>query len=172
MDTIVNKVAQSGLITLDLEQFMPSERIVDFDIKPLLFMELIVREKDFRESLDKIDFADYTGAHLAVHCSADAIIPEWAWMLIVAKADPFVKQIHFNTAEQVRAQLYELNLTNHNWSKYQNRKVMVKGCGDNPIPSVAYIKATTYLMKHADRIMYGEACSFVPVWRKQTQKAP
>jgi hypothetical protein len=167
MDTIVNKVAQSGLMTLDLEQFMPSERIVDFDIKPFLFMELIVREKDFRESLDQVNFEDFAGVNLAVYCSADAIIPEWAWMLIVAKADPYVKQIHFSTADQVRTRLYEFNLSMHDWSVYTGRKVMVKGCGDNPIPSVAYIKATENLMKYADRIMYGEACSFVPVWRKQ-----
>lgn len=167
MDTIVNKVAQSGLMTLDLEQFKPSERIVDFDIKPFLFMELILREKDFRESLDQVNFEDFAGVHLAVHCSADAIIPEWAWMLIVAKADPYVKQLHFSTADQVRTRLYEINLSTHDWSMYTGRKVMVKGCGDNPIPSVAYIKATENLMKYADRIMYGEACSFVPVWRKQ-----
>lgn len=165
--TIVNKVAKSGLVTIDLEKlFKPTESIVDFDIKPFLFMELLLKEKDFRESIASFDFSAHAGKILAVHCSTDAIIPEWAWMLVAAHANMHVSDIFFGNPMQVRDRLIMSRAMAHDWSQYQGRKVLVKGCGDEPIPSSLYLYATQKLMDYADRLMYGEACSFVPVWRR------
>lgn len=164
---IVNKVEKSGLVTIDLERlFQPECPIVDFDIKPFLFMELLLKEKDFRESIDAHDFSIYTGGILAVHCSSDAIIPEWAWMLVAAKADAHAADVQFGSPDRVRERLMLASAESHDWSQYNGRKVLVKGCGDEPIPSALYLFATRKLMLHANRVMYGEACSFVPVWRR------
>lgn len=165
--TIVNKVIKSGLIMLDLETaFSPSSPILSFDVKPFLFMELLLKEKDFREAIESYDFTLFSGHILAVYCSSDAIIPEWAWMLVAAKAVEYTTYIHFGTAASVREQLMLAAAEQHDWSQYAGKKVLVKGCGNNPIPSSLYVLATCELIKTADRVMYGEACSFVPVWRK------
>lgn len=165
-DIIVNKVANSSLATVDLEELRDPAPVVSFDLKPFLFMELLLKEKDFRESMDAHDWSQYQGAHLAVHCTSDAIIPGWAWMLVAAHAIDIAKEVHFGTPEQVEAVLFDRAVRGHDWSAYQGRKVLLKGCSDSPLPASAYVSATNELMRHADRVMYGEACSFVPVWRK------
>jgi hypothetical protein len=167
-DVLTNKVAKSGLITLDLEMFKPSKPIAEFDISSLLFMGLILKEQDFRNSLDAIDFSQYTNNILAVHCSTDAIIPEWAWMLIVSKAKSSTSQIFFGTKESVEEHLMMMNAERHNWEEYLGRKVLLKGCGDGSVKSSLYLKVTDFLMDYADRVMYGEACSFVPIWRRSS----
>jgi hypothetical protein len=165
--TIVNKVTKSGLVTIDLEKlFSPSVTISELDIKPFLFMELLLKEKDFRETIESFDFSVYKDHLLAVHCSSDAIIPEWAWMLVASKAVEYVSDVHFGTIETVRERLMLRAADNHEWSQYDGKKVLLKGCGDYPIPSAIYVHATRELLKTANRVMYGEACSFVPVWRK------
>jgi hypothetical protein len=165
--TIVNKVAKSGLVTIDLERlFSPSAKIMEFDIKPFLFMELLLKEKDFRDAIDVFDFSAFTGSIVAAHCSSEAIIPEWAWMLVAAKAAPFAIDVQFGTIESVKRQLMLESAEKHDWTQYKAKKVLVKGCGDEPIPSALYMYATRQLIENADRLMYGEACSFVPVWRR------
>jgi hypothetical protein len=165
--TIVNKVAKSGLITIDLEKlFSPTENITGFDIKPFLFMELLLKEKDFREAVDAYDFTVYNGHILAIHCSSDAIVPEWAWMLVASKAACFAFDVHFGSSESVRERLMLSSAEKHDWTQYSGKKVLVKGCGNDPIPSSLYVYSTKKLLSSADRVMYGEACSFVPVWRK------
>ena len=165
--TIVNKVAKSGLVMLDLEkQFSPSAQVIGFDIKSFLFMELLLKEKDFRESIESLDFSQYAGSTIAVHCSSDAIIPEWAWMLVASKASNIVADVQFGTVESVTEKVMLNMAEKHDWAQYIGKKVLVKGCGDNPIPSSLYVYATRQLIATADRVMYGEACSFVPVWRQ------
>ncbi len=164
---IVNKVAKSGLITLDIEKlFRPTTRIIGLDIKPFLFMELLLKEKDFREAVESHDFTQYAGCILALHCSSDAIVPEWAWMLLASKAAGIVSEVHFGTIESVREWKMLVSADKHDWSQYNGKKVLVKGCGDEPIPSSLYVYVTNQLMSSASRVMYGEACSFVPVWRQ------
>jgi hypothetical protein len=164
--TIVNKVAKSGLVTLDLEKlFKPTSNIIGFDIKPFLYMELLLREKDFREAIDGLDFAIYSGNTLAIHCSSDAIVPEWAWMLVASKAVEFTLDVHFGTVDSVKERSMLAVAEKHDWSQYDGKKVLVKGCGDEPIPSSLYVYVTRQLIASASRVMYGEACSFVPVWR-------
>lgn len=170
-DLITNKVAKSGLITLDLEMFKPTHTILEFDISSLLFMGLILKEKEFREDLDKIDFSKFSNHIVAVYCSTDAIIPEWAWMLIVTKVKPFTSQIFFGSKERVRDHIMLINAENHDWEQYKGRKILLKGCGDGSVTSSLYLKVTDYLMNFADRIMFGEACSFVPVWRRNSSQS-
>ncbi len=165
--TIVNKVAKSGLVTIDLEKlFRPATRILGFDIKPFLFMELLLKEKDFREAVDIHDFTQYSGSIVAVHCSSDAIVPEWAWMLVASKAVDIASDVHFGTEDTVRERIMLAAAGDHDWTQYEGKKVLVKGCGDHPIPSSLYVYVTRRLMATASRVMYGEACSFVPVWRQ------
>jgi hypothetical protein len=170
-DLIKNKVTQSGLITLDLEMFKPFHEIYEFDISSLLYMGLILKEQEFREGLDGIDFSEYSNKIIAVFSSSDAIIPQWAWMLIVAKAKPFVHDVYFGTKEHVKEYIMLMNAEHHNWDQYKGRKVLLKGCGDGSVSSSLYLKVTDYLMNFADRVMYGEACSFVPVWRRNSSQS-
>lgn len=164
--TIVNKVAKSGLVTIDLETLKDPRAIISFDLKPFLFMELLLKEKDFREAMDAHNWEQYHNVHLAVHCTSDALIPGWAWMLVAAHAASFAAEVHFGTPEQVETILFDRAVHAHPWESYAGKKVLVKGCSDSPIPSSVYVSATNALIQHADRVMYGEACSFVPVWRR------
>lgn len=166
MDTLVNKVAQSGLISLDIESFYPDAPIRSFDLRPLLFMDLILKEADFRQSLNDIDTAAFEQSYVAVYCSNEAIIPQWAWMLVVTRLSHHCKGIFFGYPEQVKQQLTLQNLSMHPWIQYEGKKVLIKGCGDPSSSAHYYLSITHYLLPYADRIMYGEACSFVPVWKK------
>jgi hypothetical protein len=166
MDTLVNKVAQSGLITLDLESFYPVAPIRSFDLRPLLFMDLMLKEADFRQSLAELDHSTFEDSYVAVYCSNEAIIPQWAWMLVVTRLLGHCKGIYFGTPEQVKEQITVQHLSLHAWSQYLGKKVLIKGCGDPSSTSHYYLSITKFLLPYADRIMYGEACSFVPVWKK------
>ena len=165
---LVNKVAQSGIVTFDLEDYFPKEdAIVTFDLKDYLFRGLILREKDFREALAAINWSDYTDKHLAIYCSADAIIPNWAWMLIVAYAEPVAKTITMGNKEAAIVQLYREALANLNTDQFVDQRVIIKGCSDKPVPAEAYLEITKVLRPHAKSIMYGEPCSTVPVYKKK-----
>lgn len=163
---IENKVAKSGLITIDLEKIAGDVKVYEFDIKNYLFMELMLKEKDFREALDNHDFASYKDGVLAVYCSSDAIIASWAFMLIASKANPFVKAVYSGSADDAIEKWFIDCIRKHDWTQYAGKRVLLKGCSDKSIPQSAYSYATEQLMPYADRIMYGEACSFVPVWRR------
>lgn len=165
---LVNKVAQSGIISFDLENYFPDEaQIVAFDLKGYLFRELILREKDFRMALAAINWADYSDKHLAVFCSADAIIPNWAWMLIVANAEPFAKTITMGTPAEVVKTLMFAALNQLDTAPFKDQKVIIKGCSDKPVPPEAYLEITRLLRPLAKSIMYGEPCSTVPVYKKK-----
>jgi hypothetical protein len=166
MEPIVNKVAKSGLVTIDLQQFLPTDPIVEFDLKDYLYMELILKEKDFREALDNYDWSQVEHSILAVHCSTDAIIAQWAFMLVSAKAHGFARKIQFGNKNQVREYCLLENIRNHDWKQYEGKKVLLKGCSDQDLPPSAYLEASREVQPYADRLMYGEACSFVPVYRK------
>jgi hypothetical protein len=169
MEMIVNKVAKSGLITLDLQKFYPEDEFVEFDLKDFLFMELILKEKDFRQALEEISWDAYRGKILCVHCSTDAIIAHWAYMLVVAHASGIAKEIHFGTKASILEKSFLKIISAHDWSQYDGKKVLLKGCSDKELFPSAYLEATKQLTPFADRIMYGEACSFVPVYRRPKQ---
>lgn len=164
---INNKVADSGIITVDLASFLPSEEIVAFDIKPYLFMELILKEKEFRASLNEIDWSIYQNKMVGIFCSTDAIIPMWANMLIVSNLQPVAKAIYFGDANRVREQLIVEKITTINAVDYQDQRVVIKGCGETPIHESAYIAITQKLRPVVKSIMFGEPCSTVPVYKRK-----
>ncbi len=166
-EPIVNKVAESGLITLDLENFYPRQEILVFDLKDHLFMGLILKEKDFREAMKSYDWSRYQGHYVAVTCSADAIIPVWAYMLVASYLQPVARDLYLGTREAFHQALFLQNLRAIDPKQYTDQRVVVKGCGDTPIGEFAYLEITRILMPVARTIMYGEPCSTVPVYKKR-----
>ena len=166
-ETFINKVAESGLISLDLAQYIPSNEIVIFDIKPYLFMELILKEKDFRASLATTDWTQYQDKIVGIYCSADAIIPMWANMLIVSNLSPFAKSVYFGDENKTRELVLLEEIQKIDPSSFNDQRVVVKGCGDTPIGESAFIAITQKLRPVVKSIMYGEPCSTVPVFKKK-----
>lgn len=166
-EEIINKVAQSGLYTLDLEDYYPKEEIVVFDLKPLLFREMILKEKEFREALQTVDWAGSRNKILAVTCTADAIIPSWAYMLVAVHAQPFAKDIILGDRETALRETFLANLRAIDTSEFADKRVIVKGCGDLSIGAFAYLEIARRLQPIVKSMMYGEACSNVPVYKKK-----
>jgi hypothetical protein len=168
METIVNKVAESGIITLDLAKYIPSDDdIRTFDLKPFLFMEMILKEKDYRASLQTVDWQEYKNKHVAITCSADAIIPVWAYMLATTYLQPVTTSVYFGTAEELKKEIILKNIAAIDIAEYQDKRMVIKGCGDIAIPDAAYVAITKKLLPVAKSIMYGEPCSTVPVYKKK-----
>ncbi len=167
-DEIVNKVAESGLITIDLEKYLPlKEDIVVFDLKDFLFMGLILKEKDFREALKKHDWEKYRNRHVAITCSADAIIPVWAYMLVTSYLQPVAKETLVGSEAEVYKAIFLKNISSINAADFSDKRIVLKGCGETPIDDFAYAEATRKLLPVAKSIMYGEPCSTVPVYKKK-----
>ncbi len=169
-DEIINKVANSGLITIDLEEFYPKGERVLFDIKPLLFHELILKEKDFREFIKQEDWGKYKGKLVAIVCTADAIIPTWAYMLLSIALEPFAQKIVFGTLETLESIAFHDMLKNINYEDYRDKRVVIKGCGDLPVTTNAYVELVNGLKPVAKSIMYGEPCSTVPLYKAPAVK--
>lgn len=165
-NSIINKVSESGIITIDLESFSNREDIVEFDLKGYLFMELILKEKDFREALKKINTETYIDKTVAVTCSADVIIPVWAYMLVVSLLQPIARRVFFGNKQEVIKKIMIQRIQEINPEEYRDQRVVVKGCGENPIPEDAYAEMTYKLRPVVKSIMYGEPCSTVPVYKK------
>ena len=168
METFVNKVAESGIITIDLTEYLPDEDVIAvFDLKPFLFREMIVREKEFRASLLTHDWAQYTGKHVAITCSTDAIIPMWAYMLVSSYLQPVSRSIYFGTGAELKKHLTITALATIDPAEYQDKRVVIKGCGDISIPETAYVTVTGLLRPHVKSLMYGEPCSTVPIFKRK-----
>jgi hypothetical protein len=167
MEEIVNRVADSGIITLDLEQFYPKGALAVFDMKDYLFMGLILKEKDFRGALQELDWEQYRDKNVAVTCSADAIIPVWAYMLAGSYLQPVAREVVFGDEGKLVETIISKNLSQVNPSDYTDKRVVIKGCGEIKIPDAAYMEVTTKLRPFAKSIMYGEPCSTVPIFKKK-----
>ena len=168
METMIqNKVAESGIVTLNLEAFYPKGEIVTFDIKDYLFMGLILKEKDFRLALQNIDIEMYRDKYVSVVCTADAIIPMWAYMLISSTLQPVAKDIVYGNQQTLINTVIIKNLSQLDTGEYTDKRVVVKGCGDIQIPETAYLEITNKLRPFAKTIMYGEPCSTVPIFKKR-----
>jgi hypothetical protein len=165
-EAIVNKVANSGLITIDLEKYLPKEDVATFDLKDHLFMGLILKEKDFRETLKNLDWSVYQDKYVAVTCSADAIIPAWAYMLVVSYLVGVAKDSYLGRAEEMRKHLFIKNIAAIDVNEFADQRIVVKGCGDVNIESFAYAEITKVLLPVVKSVMYGEPCSTVPVFKK------
>lgn len=166
-ESFVNKVAASGLITFNLEEYLhPGERIV-YDIKENLFHGLMLREKDFREFVKTHDWAAYTGKNVAIICSADAIVPTWAYMLLANRMKPYANEIVFGDLETLETVLFTKALSKIDLKAFEGERVVVKGCADITLPVSAYVEITNLLTPVVKSIMYGEPCSTVPIYKRK-----
>lgn len=165
-EVIVNKVSESGLITLDLEDYYPKEETAVFDMKDHLFMGLILKEKEFREDMKALDLTQYKNKNVSLTCTADAVIPMWAYMLAASYLEPVANEVVFGDSDFLLKIIFLKNIFKINPKDYKDKKVVVKGCGDVPISETAYVAITGLLRPVAKSIMYGEPCSTVPIYKK------
>jgi hypothetical protein len=166
-DPIINKVAESGLITLDPEKYYPRGETAMFDLKDFLFMGLILKEKDYREALKNYDWEQYRDKNVAITCTADAVIPVWAYMLAASYLQPVAKEVVMGDEKELHKRIFLKNLSQIDSSEFTDKRVVVKGCGETPIEDYVYMELTRLLRPVAKSIMYGEPCSTVPVYKKK-----
>lgn len=164
---IVNRVANSVLQVFDLEDYYPQDEIVSLDIAAWLLEGFVLREKDFRETLKNHDWSQYNGKYVALHCSTDAIVPAWAYMLITTYLHPVAKKVVQGSLQQLTTVLYQDILSTIDYTVYKDKPVIIKGCARKPVPEEAYVIATQKLMPFAKSLMFGEACSSVPLYKRK-----
>lgn len=162
---IVNKVKQSKLETIDLEAFLKNEPIRELDLQPFLFKGLILREKEFRQAMDAHDWSTYNDSWVGVYCSSDALIPHWAWMVVASRAGEGARGVFFGSGDNLREQILLNRIQQTDWSQYEGAFVLLKGCSDMDLSPTVYVRATEAIRPHVRKLMYGEACSNVPVYR-------
>lgn len=167
MEPIVNKVADSGIITLNLERFIP-QHVMVFDLKTFLFMELILKEKDYRAALLSHDWSIYSKQEVILTCSTDAIIPVWAYMLAMSYLQPVALSVRMGDIETCKTEFILDHIREMDISEFAEQRVVIKGCGDTPIPDQAYAAITLKLRPVVKSLMYGEPCSTVPIFKKKT----
>jgi hypothetical protein len=164
---IINKVAESALTSLDLEEYYPKGETAVFDLKDHLFMGLILKEKDFRTALQTFDWEQFRNKNVAITCSVDAIIPMWAYMLVASYLSPVAKEVVFGEEKNILNTLLVRNISQIKGEEYTDKRVVVKGCGDVPIPEAAYVEITNKLRPFVKSLMYGEPCSTVPIYKRK-----
>lgn len=167
-EVFVNKVANSGIETINLEDYFPVGERVSIDVKELLFMELVLKEKDFREWIKTNDWTQYSEKFVAVYCSSDAIVPTWAYMLIASKLSGIAQKVVFGDLSALESALWENALNTLEVENYKDKKVVIKGCGDLPVSAAAYTNITSKLLPVVQSLMYGEPCSTVPVFKRKS----
>ena len=166
-ENIINRVAQSGLISFDLAELYPKGERIVYDIKQNLFHGLILREKDFREFVKEHNWQQYSGKHVAITCTADAIVPTWAYMLLANKMSSIAETLVFGDLETLETVLFDRVVNTLDLEKYRDQRLVIKGCGDVPVPVSAFVSLTEKLTKVAKSIMYGEPCSTVPIFKRR-----
>ena len=166
MDLIQNKVAESGIQVVDLEQFLPDMPVSGIDLADYMVGGFVLREKDFRAQLKEMDWNQFEGHHVGVFCSTDAIVPTWAFMLVASYLDGIAASVTSSTVEAISEQLLLDRIGAADWSAYEDQIVVLKGCGSDKVTPSAYIQATSALQRVSRKLMYGEPCSSVPIWRR------
>lgn len=166
MDEIINRVANSALEVFDLEDYYPNGIRTQIDISQWLLEGFLLKEKDFRDALKNHDWAQYQNHFVAIHCSTDAIVPAWATILVATYLAPFAQKVVLGTITDLNTALYQEILPTLDYAQYQDKPVIIKGCSKKPVPESAYIMAVQKLQPYAKSIMYGEACSAVPLYKK------
>ncbi|MFP4228465.1 MAG: DUF2480 family protein [Salinivenus sp.] len=166
MEPIENRVADSEIQVFNLADLWDERAVTEIDISQFLVEGLMLKEKAFREEVKRHDWAQYDGEHVALYCSTDAIVPTWGYMLIAAKLHDVAHTTTLGRAADVRREYYARGLDNVDWSRYEDRPVVIKGCGSDVVPEMAYVRATQKLQGVARKLMYGEPCSSVPLWRR------
>lgn len=166
-EEIINRVAQSKLVTFDLEDYYPKGERIVLDIKDWLYEGIILREKEFRGHVENHEWSTYQDAYVALHCSTDAIVPGWAFMLVSSQLAPFAKKVVVGSLKDLETVLYQTILENLDVSDFADKPVIIKGCSRKPVPPNAYIMAMTKIQQVAKSVMYGEACSSVPLYKRK-----
>jgi hypothetical protein len=170
MEPIVNRVAESDIVVYNLEALWDGKPVVEFDLAPHLVEGLVLREKPFREAMKAHDWDQYRDQHVAVFCSTDAIIPTWAAMLVASKLRGIAASVASGRAADLVRDHFTRAIEAEDWSQYEDAIVVIKGCGSKVVPANAYLLATQKLQGVARKLMYGEPCSSVPLWRKPKAK--
>ena len=165
-ELIINRVAKSGLVTLDLEDYYNKGERVLYDLKDNLYMGMILREKDFRDFLKTHDWTQYAGKNVAITCTEDAIIPTWAYMLLTIHIQPHANTVVFGNLEVLEDKLFYDALAAINPADYAGARVVIKGCSKFPVPTSAYVEITRLLQPHVQTLLFGEPCSTVPLYKK------
>ena len=168
-DEIINRVANSKLEVFDLEDYFPEGNYQTIDIKNWLFEGLVLREKEFRSAIESHNWENYKDAYVALYCSTDAIVPSWAYLLIASHLNPYARKVFRGDLEELRSILYSEILKNIDYTPYENKAVIIKGCSRKPVPENAYLWLLEKLQPIAKKIMYGEACSAVPICKKSNK---
>lgn len=166
-EEIINKVAQSGLITINMEDYYPEGQRKEIDIAPWLYEGIILREKDFREHVKEHDWEQYQDCFVSVYCTADAIIPQWAYLLLGIQLEPYARKVIYGSSEMLESILMDEMITKADLSSYTDQRIIIKGCGHLPIPPHAYLSLANRLKPLAKSIMFGEACSTVPIYKRR-----
>lgn len=167
MEPIINKVAESGIVSFNLEDLYPKEAIKVFDLKDFLFMGLILKEKEYRLALQQLDWEPFTNKNVAITCTADAIVPVWAYMLAVTYLQPIAKEVVMGTENQLIEMVLANRIAQLDTNEFVDKRIVIKGCGEVHIPDSAYVAITNKLRPIAKSIMYGEPCSTVPLYKKK-----
>ena len=165
-ENIINRVQKSGIITIDLDDVSVPENLFEIDIKNWLHDELFLKEKEYRNNIINHNWSKYKNGYVFIHCSSDAIIPTWAYMLISSKIEEVTNKVVIGDLKKIYELIFDDYLNNLDYTKFTNKSVIIKGCSSEMIPISAYHKLTTKLKPFAKSIMYGEACSAVPVFKK------
>ena len=167
MEPIVNRVAESDIEVFNLEEFWDGKEVVEFDLEPFLYKGLVLREVEFREQVKQHEWEQYRDKHVAIFCSADAIVPTWAYMLVASKLHGIAESTAFGSKDDLIRDHFVRGLERADWERYRDRIVVVKGCGSRIVPVDAYVIATTRLQEVVRKLMFGEPCSSVPLWRRK-----
>lgn len=168
-DVIINRVANSGLDTINLEDFYHPGKRMTLDIASQLFRGLILKEKDFRDWIKSNDWSVYEGANVSIICSADAIVPTWAYMLVASKLSGVANHFVFGDSESLELSLFQMALQKLNPEEFKDKRIVIKGCGSLPVPVSAYVELSRLLLPHVKTLMFGEPCSTVPVYKKPAE---
>jgi hypothetical protein len=164
---IINRVANSALQVFDLEDYYPEGERLTLDISQWLWEGFVLKEKEFRDSLKNHDWKQYSGKYIALQCSTEAIVPAWAYMLVTVHLQPFAKKVVQGTVQELNTAIYQDILNNIDYSDYSDKPVIIKGCSRKPVPQEAYVMASQKLLPVAKSIMFGEACSSVPLYKRK-----
>jgi hypothetical protein len=164
---VINRVAESEIHVYNLENLWDGKPVVEFDLAPYLFKGLMLKEKDFREAMKALDWSVYADKHVAIYCSTDAIIPRWGFMLVASYLHNIASSVAFGQTADLLRDHFTRALAAEDWSQYEGKMMVLKGCNSPFVPVNAYILATESLQSVAKKLMYGEPCSAVPIWRKK-----
>jgi len=172
MEPIKNRVAQGEIEVYNLADLWDDAPITELDISPFLVEGLMLKEKVFRDAVEEHDWSQYDGEHVALHCSTDAIVPTWGYMLIASELKGTARSTTIGRKGELLREYYTAALAEEDWSVYEDKPVVIKGCGDDVVPEMAYVRATQKLQDVARKLMYGEPCSSVPLWRRSQNDKP